>query len=92
MGGDLTWGGVAARFMFTPNERNPMKKLLLLVVLAVVLVLSSFAAQARATAAVYRNYCWGYEWGAIKQGADGAWYRCTWTGNGYTGFQWWGLY
>lgn len=67
-----------------------MKKLILLVVLAVALTMSAFVAKAAAVILPY-NACYGYEWGKLAQDRNGAWYRCAWTGNGPTGFQWWRL-
>lgn len=67
-----------------------MKKLMLLVIVATALALSSLAATAQAVVLPY-GACWGYEWGKLAQNAQGIWYRCAWTGNGPTGFQWWRL-
>lgn len=54
------------------------------------IVLAAVAAQAHAVVLPY-GACWGYEWGKLAQNAQGIWYRCAWTGNGPTGFQWWRL-
>jgi hypothetical protein len=71
-----------------------MRKLALLVVLTGALVVAAlFAGTASASVAYPYNYCWGYEWGTVKQSSTtGNWYRCAFTGQGATGFQWWGLW
>lgn len=68
-----------------------MRRILILAVIVVAFVVASFAATAQASTAYPQNYCWGYEWGQIKQSPNGNWYRCAFTGQGNTGFQWWYL-
>lgn len=70
-----------------------MRKFLIALLAAATVSIGGFASQAKAMTAPVDGgtsaYCYGYEAGRVAQDSHGYWYRCSFTGQGPTGWQWW---